>query len=152
MFEINYSQLIQYEVLEKLVTLIRISTPTNKILKKIKNSLEDAYLRMCISMQASYINRKFAHIWIIIKGSEIWPRLGCKWSGFRMESEIRKPNHLKYRQMSTILSKTLEIRTKMTGFRMVDSQSLAIWNRTFKKSGFQMVGFQIPTVLDLNNP
>ena len=34
-------------------------------------------------------------------------RLGCKWSGFRMGSEIRKPNHLKSLQMAPILSKTI---------------------------------------------
>ena len=33
--------------------------------------------------------------------------VGCKWSGFRMGSEILKPNHLKSRQMAAILSKTI---------------------------------------------
>ena len=34
-------------------------------------------------------------------------RLGCKWSGFWMGSEIRKLNHLKSGQMANILSKTI---------------------------------------------
>ena len=55
-------------------------------------------------------------------------KLGCKWYGFQMGSEIWKPNHLKSRQTDAILSKTFEIRTKM--------------------SGYQMVGFQIPLYLD----
>ena len=33
-------------------------------------------------------------------------KLGCIWSRFLMESEIRKPNHLKSGQIAAILSKT----------------------------------------------
>ena len=34
-------------------------------------------------------------------------RLGCKWSGFPIESAIPKHNHLKYRPMAAIWSKTI---------------------------------------------
>ena len=77
-----------------------------------------------------------------------------------MASEIRNPNHLKSEQMAAILLKThLKSRQKhpdfeWSGFQLVGTISIAIghcisstiWNTTFKKSGFQMVRFQIPTV------
>ena len=46
-------------------------------------------------------------------------RLGYKWSGFWMGSKFRKPNHLKFGQMVTILSKIILIWAKMSGFQMV---------------------------------
>ena len=54
-------------------------------------------------------------------------RLGCKWSGFWMWSEIQKPNHLKSTQMAAILSKT-------------------IWNLDKNIRISYVSGFQIPTV------
>ena len=71
-------------------------------------------------------------------------RLGCKWSWFWMGSEIRKPRNLKSGQMATILSKTFDIQTKMSGFQMVGTIAIAIakawsfenwtiWNPTFKR-------------------
>ena len=79
-------------------------------------------------------------------------RLGCRCSGFWMRSEIRKPNHLKFRQMNAILSKTIWNRQKcldieQSSFWMVGTVAIAkalqfenrtIWNMTFKKSGFQL--------------
>ena len=65
-------------------------------------------------------------------------RLGCRWSGFQMGSQI-----------AAILSKLFEIQTKMSEFWMVGNIGLAkavarpfenwtIWNPTPKKSGFCM--------------
>ena len=52
-------------------------------------------------------------------------RLGGKWSGFPMGSEFRKPNHLKSGQMAAILSKTFDIWTKTSEFRMVGTIAIA---------------------------
>ena len=66
-------------------------------------------------------------------------RLGWKWSGFWMGSEIWKPNHLKSGHKCLVF--------KWSSFQMVGTIAIAkaqpfenrtIWNLTFKKSWFQM--------------
>ena len=68
-----------------------------------------------VNMFRMYILIKIDIQW----GSEIrpsldfkWSKTGwvAKWSGFRMGSEIRKPNHLKFGQMAAILFGSLVIR------------------------------------------
>ena len=70
-------------------------------------------------------------------------RLVCKWSG----SEIRKPNHLKSRQMGAILSKTI---SNVWDYSYSHSLSPTIWNPTFKKSWFQTFLYFIR--LDFKSP
>ena len=92
---------------------------------------------------------KFDLVWILNGQNS----LGCKWSGFRMGSEIQKPNHLKSGQMAAILLKIIWNADKKHQdfewycFWMVGTIAIAkawsfenryIWNPTFKKSGFQM--------------
>ena len=60
-------------------------------------------------IRTSFIETITVWIWNLDK-SGFWiaqKRLGCEWSGSRMGSEIRKPNHLKSRKMGVILSKTI---------------------------------------------
>ena len=67
-------------------------------------------------------NLTYFGLWMVQK------RLGCKWSGFWMGSEIWKPNHLKSRQMAAILSKTIWNLDK----------NIRIWNGPdFKLSDFR---------------
>ena len=79
-------------------------------------------------------------------------RLGGKWSGFWMGSEIRKPSHLKYGQMATNLSKNFwnpDKNARILNSLIVECLRLklchtwlfknwTIWNPTFKMSGFQI--------------
>ena len=76
-------------------------------------------------------------------GSEIhtslyfkWSKRAWEWSVLWMGSEIRKPSNLKSGQMDAILSK----------MNIQPFENKIIWNLTLKKSGFQMVRFQILTV------
>ena len=46
---------------------------------------------------------KYGLVWIL-NGQK---RLCCKWSGFQMGSKIRKPDHLRSRQMAANLSRTI---------------------------------------------
>ena len=77
-------------------------------------------------------------------------RLDWKWCGFWMGSKIRKPNHLKSGQKRLYF--------EWSGLQMVGTIATAIakglpfenwtiWNPTLKKYKFQMVRFQIPTVV-----
>ena len=70
-------------------------------------------------------------------------RLGCKWSRFRMGSEIGKHYHLKSGQMVAIMSKTIwnpEENVRILNGPVSNgwdySYGPTIWNLTFKKSGF----------------
>ena len=76
-------------------------------------------------------------------------RLGCKWSGLWIGSEIWNSNHLKSGKWRPFCQKPFEIQTltdfKWSGFQMVGAigkawpfENCTIWNQTFKKSGFQM--------------
>ena len=88
-------------------------------------------------------------------------RLGYKWSGFWMGSKSGSPTIWNPDKWLPFWQKPLEIRTKISRFWMVrfpncwtiaiakapPFENRTIWNPTFKKSGFRMVRFQIPTVL-----
>ena len=82
--------------------------------------------------------------------------LVCKWSGFRMWSEIRKPNHLKSGQMVAILLKTiwnLSKNVQIFNGPVYEWLGPYLWKPDHLKSDIQkfpdywMVGFQIPTLL-----
>ena len=84
-------------------------------------------------------------------------RLGCKWSGYGMGSDIWKPTIWNPDKWLPFCQKQFEIRTKWSGFQMVGNtaiaigkartfENLTIWNTTFKESGFWMVGVQISTI------
>ena len=71
-----------------------------------------------------------------LKSGLVWfqmvkKRLVCKWSGFYMGSEIRKPNHLKSGQMAAIWIKNhLKCEQKCpdfewAGFRIVRTKAMA---------------------------
>ena len=71
-------------------------------------------------------------------------RLVCKWSGFWMGSEIRKPNNLNSEQMALILSKPFEILTKMSGFPMVTTIAITKGIAPLKTGPFKIKTSKIP--------
>ena len=71
-------------------------------------------------------------------------RLGCKCSGFHMGSEIRKLSPLKSWQMAAILSENIWNLDKNVRFPF---ENWTNWNRTFKKSGFQIFGKNFATAM-----
>ena len=123
--KINFLTLKQLFALfytKKSISLESLFRPANGVLSTCSLvEIHNSYCLMnCSKLYIPSLNLLSSHCKVLYTLG-IWnpngqKQLVCKWSGFRIESDIWKPDHLKSGQMSAILSKTFE---KHLVFQMV---------------------------------